>query len=63
MFDQRTTHVAFLLLAKHRSGDWDKITATLDHSWPGLDQDTLDDALTLAGRIIDGSATTRWAVA
>ena len=47
MFDQKTTHVAFLLLSKHRDGDWTKITATLDHSWPGLEIDVLSDALEL----------------
>jgi len=49
--------------AKHRDGDWTKITVTLDHSWPGLEIDVLSDALELAGRLLDGSAVTGWGVA
>ena len=63
MFSPKELDVCLLLLAKHRSGDWDAIQAPLDRSHPDLDLDTLSGALDLAGRIIDGTVWTRWAVA
>ena len=63
MFDQKTIHVAFLLLSRTATAIGPRSQPRSTISWPGLEIDVLSDALELAGRLLDGSAVTRWGVA